>query len=177
MGMSKLWSLCWGTKGKIQCQHDAWFYTAWYLVLYSMILGLEERCCLHCNSNKGILQCGKYWRLAYLMTFCLGIWKGKSSAECERKCPGGLVSWRMVCIWNNSAQGKHWFWESKGDSVYTMDSFLTNFTLLFFFFSQVKSNPGCRPGGVTVFYSFSFIFLFFYVRTGKWRLVYWPENS
>ena len=30
--------------------------------------------------------------------FFLGIWKGKSSAECERKCPGGLVSWRMVCI-------------------------------------------------------------------------------
>ena len=105
---------------------------AWWLVLYSMMLGLEERCCLHCNANKGILQPGKYWGLAYLMTFCLAIWKGKSSAECERKCPGGLVSWRMVCIWNNSAQGKHWFWESEGDSVYTMDSFFTNFTFLLF---------------------------------------------
>lgn len=135
---------------------------AWWLALYSMMLGLEERCYLHCNANKGILQPGKYWGLAYLMTFCLAIWKGKSSAECERKCPGGLVSWRMVCIWNNSAQGKHWFWESEGDSVYTMDSFFTNFTfLLFFFFPPSKIKSWCRPGEVTVFYSFSFIFFLF----------------
>lgn len=26
----------------------------------SMMLDLEERCCLHCNANKGVLQCGKY---------------------------------------------------------------------------------------------------------------------
>lgn len=149
---------------------------AWWLVLYSMMLGLEERCCLHCNANKGILQPGKYWGLAYLMTFCLAIWKGKSSAECERKCPGGLVSWRMVCIWNNSAQGKHWFWESEGDSVYTMDSFFTNFTFLLFFF-EVKSNPGVDLEKSQYFILSVLFFFFFYVRTGKWGLVYWPENS
>lgn len=31
-GWSKVWSLCWGTRGKVQCQHDGWFYTAWCLV-------------------------------------------------------------------------------------------------------------------------------------------------
>ena len=58
------------------------------------------------------------------------------------------------------------------ETVLTQWTHSLQILLYFFLFFQVKSNPGCRLGEVTVFYSFSFIFFFLYVRTGKWGLVY-----